>query len=62
MSIKKTAAHHGVDLLEEIIENFINNTNLDDIVRMEFMEQSAKYLGVYVENNSTYLLENRTIH
>ena len=62
MNIKKTAAHYSVDLLEEIIENFINNTNFDDAVRMEFMEQSAKYLGVYVENNPTDLLDNRAIH
>ena len=62
MNIKKTAAHCGVDLLEEIIENFINNTNFDDVVRMEFMEQSAKYLGVYVENNPADMLDNRTIN
>ena len=62
MNYKKTAAHCGLELLEAEIENFMNTLNLSEIIRMDFLEQSARYLGVYVEHNPVDLQDDRVIN
>ena len=62
MNYKKTAAHCGLELLEAEIENFMNTLNLSEIIRMDFLEQSAKYLGVFVESNPTDLADDKLIN
>ena len=51
MHNNKTAVDLCLEQLETEIENFMKNISFDDAIRMHFLEQSAKYLGVYVENN-----------
>jgi len=36
--------------------------NFDDVIRMKFLEQSARYLGVYVENNVDSLMDERSLN
>ena len=38
------------------------SVNFDAIIRMKFLEQSAKYLGVYVENNPDSLRDDYIIN
>ena len=48
--------------LEAEIENFLETINLKESIRMTFMEQSAKYMGVYVEHNSLDLHNEKKIN
>ena len=61
--MKKKLAESNFDFeqLEAQIENFKKSVNFDDVIRMEFLEQSAKYLGVYVENTPTSLLDDQLV-
>ena len=52
MKLNSTLAECTIEQLEEVIEVFINSEYFDDTVRMQFLEESAQYLGVYVENNT----------
>ncbi|MDH5612803.1 MAG: hypothetical protein OEY66_10155 [Gammaproteobacteria bacterium] len=61
MRIKAEKLDLGLKLREAQIENFRHNVNFDDVIRMKFLEQSAKYLGVYVENTPISLLDERAI-
>ncbi|MCW8830506.1 MAG: hypothetical protein OQK32_03190 [Gammaproteobacteria bacterium] len=47
----KTAAHRGVEQLEIEIEKFMNSIDTDEIIRIKFLEQSAKYLNVFVDSD-----------
>ena len=51
MKLNSTLAECTIEQLEEGIDVFINSEYFDDTVRMQFLEESAKYLGVYIENN-----------
>ena len=52
MKLNSTLAECTIEQLEEVIEVFINSEYFDATVRMQFLEESAQYLGVYVENNT----------
>ena len=39
-----------------------HSVDFNDVIRMKFLEQSAKYLGVYIENNQDSLLDERSIN
>lgn len=62
MNNRKEAVHHAFQQLETEIENFMSSNNVSEITRMNFLEQSAQYLGVYVENNSQDLLADTAIN
>ena len=62
MNDKKIAIESAVEQLEMQIEGFMEGICFDDVIRMQFLEQSAKYLGVYVENNSIDLLDHKVIN
>lgn len=51
MNNNKIVVDRCLQQLETEIENFMKSISFDDAIRMQFLEQSAKYLGVYVENN-----------
>ncbi|MCK4704253.1 MAG: hypothetical protein KAT90_02130 [Gammaproteobacteria bacterium] len=51
MKNNKIVVDRCLEQLEAKIENFMKSISFDDVIRMHFLEQSAKYLGVYVENN-----------
>ena len=57
MKMKK-ATSNIIEIRETKKQTTKSNVNLDDITRMKFLEQSAKYLGVYVKNK-TGSLQNR---
>lgn len=60
MKMKSTAIKDiEIHQLEEKVAEF--NINFDDVIRMKFLEQSAKYLGVYVENNPGSILDERSV-
>lgn len=59
MKNKKTAADYCLEQLEAEIESFMKSIAYDDAIRMQFLEQSARYLGVYVENTPINLFEDR---
>jgi len=62
MKIKAERSDFDKQLRESQIENFKQSVNFDEVIRMKFLEQSAKYLGVYVENNPISLLDERVIN
>ncbi len=62
MKNRKKAVDNAYELLEEVIENFMNEAYSDNCIRMDFLEQSAKYMGVYVENNPVELQDDRVIN
>ena len=39
-----------------------HSVDFNDVIRMKFLEQSAKYLGVYVENSPDSLLDERSVN
>ena len=59
MKIKAGKSKVGLELLEVQIQSFKKSLNFDDVIRMKFLEQSARYLGVYVENNPVDLSGDR---
>ena len=60
MKMKATAVKNiEIQQLVEKVAKF--KVNFDDVIRMKFLEQSAKYLGAYVENNSNSLLNEHSI-
>ena len=59
MKIKAGKSKVDLELLEAQIQSFKKSLNFDDVVRMKFLEQSAKHLGVYVENNPVDLSGDR---
>ena len=61
MKAKNQQSEFGLELLEAQIENFNHQVNFDDVIRMKFLEQSARYLGVYVENTPVSLLDDRVL-
>ena len=61
MKIKAGKSKVDLELLEAQIQSFKKSVNFDDVIRMKFLEQSAKYLGVYVENTPTGSLDERVI-
>lgn len=62
MKNRKKAVDNTYELLEEVIENFMKEAHSNECIRMDFMEQSARYLGVYVENNPVELQDDRVIN
>jgi len=61
MKIKATTVKNlEIQLLEEKVAKY--SVNFDDVIRMKFLEQSAKYFGVYVENKLESLLDERSIN
>lgn len=62
MDNKKIDALSALVELEAEIENFLKTINLKENIRMNFMEQSARYMGVYVEHNSLDLLNDKKIN
>ena len=62
MDNKKIDALSALAELEAEIENFLKTINLKENIRMNFMEQSARYMGVYVEYNSLDLLNDKKIN
>lgn len=58
----KDAAFKALEIqpLEEPATGY--SVNFDDVIRMQFLEQSARYLGVYVENNPDSMLDKRSIN
>ena len=62
MKNRKIAVDNAYELLEEVIENFMKEAYSDECIRMDFMEQSARYLGVYIESNPVELQEERVIN
>ena len=61
MDNKKIDALGALAELEAEIENFLKTINLKESIRMNFMEQSARYMGVYVEHNLLDLLNDKKI-
>lgn len=61
MKMKVEKSGLDLPLRDSKIENFKRSVNFDDVIRMKFLEQSAKYLGVYVENTPVSLLDERVI-
>ena len=59
MMNRKAVASGCIERIEAEIDNFMKSISFDDVVRMKFLEQSAKYLGVYVENNPVDLSGDR---
>ncbi|MDH5612804.1 MAG: hypothetical protein OEY66_10160 [Gammaproteobacteria bacterium] len=59
---RKEAVHSGIERLEAEIDNFMQSINLSDAVKMQFLEQSAKYLGVYVANEPASLSDVKVIN
>ena len=59
---KKTVAHHCFEQLEAEIESFMESIGFDDAIRMEFLEQPAMYLGVFVANEPEDLLDSKAIN
>ena len=61
MRIKKTASN-AVPMLR--VKNGIQKQIVSrrDIIRMKFLEQSARYLGVYVENSPTARLGDKSVN
>ena len=62
MDNKKIDALSALAELEAEIENFLKTINLKENIRMNFMEQSARYIGVYVEHNSLDLLNDKKLN
>lgn len=62
MDNKKIDALSALAELEAEIENFMKTINLKENIRMNFMEQSARYMGVYVEHHSLDLLNDKKIN
>jgi len=62
MKVKAQKSDLGLRLHEAQMENFKYNIDFNDVVRMKFLEQSAKYLGVYIENTPISLLDYRVIN
>ena len=62
MKNKKIALDLCLAQLEAEIENFMESISFDDTIRMNFLEQSAKYLGVYVESNSSDFPDDRKVN
>jgi len=58
MKHRKKIVNRGLKQLETEIEDFMKSISYDDNIRMHFLELSAKYLGVYVENKSINSLNN----
>ena len=57
MKTKKTATDPILmPAMKEIATKY--EVNFDDVIRMKFLEQSAKYLGVYVENGPAQWLDD----
>ncbi|MDH5389219.1 MAG: hypothetical protein OEY06_12335 [Gammaproteobacteria bacterium] len=61
MKAKNQQSELGLELIQTQIENLKHRVNFDDVIRMKFLEQSARYLGVYVENTPKNLLDDRMI-
>ena len=49
MKLNSTLAECSIEQLDAAVEAFINSEHFDDIVKMQFLEESARYFGVYVE-------------
>lgn len=62
MNNKKQVVDSGIEQLEAEIESFMKSICFDDAIRMQFLEQSAKYLGIFVENKTLDYLDNKTIN
>lgn len=44
------------------IDQFNGSVNFKEVIRMKFLEQSARYLGAYVENAPKNALIDRVIN
>lgn len=62
MKIQKTEAHCCYEQLEKEIERFMESISHEDAIKMNFLEQSAKYLGVYVSNDPVDFLDDIIIN
>ena len=62
MKNTKTTAQYCFEQLEVEIESFMESICFDDAIRMQFMEQSAMYLGVFVANEPDDLLDSKAIN
>ncbi|MCK5003004.1 MAG: hypothetical protein KAS57_08260 [Gammaproteobacteria bacterium] len=60
MKMKKAALEvNKMPAIREVATK--HEVNFDDVIRMKFLEQSAKYLGVYVENRPAQWLDDSTV-
>lgn len=60
MKLKKTASNI-IEMRLSQNETPMHEVNFDDVIRMKFLEQSARYLGVYVENRPEKMLDKRSV-
>ncbi|MFC1589443.1 hypothetical protein ACFL3P_04130 [Pseudomonadota bacterium] len=61
MKMKK-AASNVIEMRQLEKETMKHKVNFDDVIRMKFLEQSARYLGVYVENRPTERLSISSVN
>ena len=62
MKLNSTLADLGYELLTAEIDNFMNNEHFDGAIRMRFLEESAQYFGVYIDNKPTRFLDNNKLN
>ena len=60
MKMKK-AASNIIDIRATKKQTTKSNVNIDDVTRMKFLEQSAQYLGVYIENRPAEWLDKHSV-
>jgi hypothetical protein len=59
MKLNSKLAECSLDQLDTALESFITSEYFDQVVAMRFLEESAKYFGVYVENKQDDLPDVR---
>lgn len=57
MKYRNTQFNSGLESQTAPIENFANNINLNEIIRLRFLQQSAEYLRAGRENTPVWLDE-----
>lgn len=62
MKLNNTLEEYRINQLEAEIEGFINSKFMSEAIKMRFLEESAMYLGVYMDNNPTGFLEKKDIN
>ena len=62
MKLDNTLADLSYELLTAEIDNFLNKEHYDDAIRMRFLEESAQYFGVYIDNNPIRFLDNNKLN
>jgi len=62
MKLNSTLADVGYELMSAEIENFLNKEHFDGAIRMRFLEESAQYFGVYIDNKPKHFLDNKKLN